>query len=107
MLMMDIPEHPMEEDEEGSGSEEEETSERCLWAEEDAEDEDDTDTDLYGEVWPEPSLPEQDVVVVTSVVPSRNQAPGQVWEVLPHVPSVISIATESSVDSHGASWEEG
>lgn len=91
---------------ESSASDDDTSSELCTWAEEEAEEPEAFD-DLYGDVWPpEPSFP-SDVVVVTSVAVSRNQAPGQVWEVLPHAPSVVSLSSVgSSVESTGASWEE-
>merc|ERR1712216_515389 len=96
---------------ESSTSDDDTSSELCTWAEEEAEEEEEGPSDdLYGDVWPpEPSYPsQQDVVVLTSVVASRNQAPGTVWEVLPNAPSVVSLSSvgSSSAESTGASWEE-
>jgi len=44
------------------------------------------------------------VTVVTSVSSRGNKVPGQIWEVIPHVASVVSLSSEDSSGSE--SWEQ-
>lgn len=78
----------------------------CNWAQEPEPERPWLDHDSWETGVSLPGIP-QDVTVVTSVSSRGHKVPGQIWEVLPHVASVISLSSEDSSGSEPSlSWEQ-